>query len=133
MYVDDLPDNVSEGWVFMFFDDTTGYVVADNIDMVIDELNQMAGEIHEWCSKNKLTAHLGKTEAMILAQQPFTGPLKPIYFGGELIKIVTTTQLLGVKIDNKLTWKEQYKKVTKSFSAKLSQLKRMKYLPRYVL
>jgi hypothetical protein len=47
---------------------------------VIDKLNQMAGKIHEQCSKNKLTANLGKTEAMISAQQPVTGPLKLIYF-----------------------------------------------------
>jgi hypothetical protein len=80
----------------------------------------MAGEIYEWCRKNKITAHIGKTEAMILSQQHFYGPVKPICFGDEQIKLVTTTQSLGVTIDNRLTWKEQHKKVIKSFSAKLS-------------
>jgi hypothetical protein len=30
IYVDDLPDNVSEGWVYMFADDTTGYDIGDH-------------------------------------------------------------------------------------------------------
>ena len=69
----------------------------------------------------------------IIAQRPFTGPVKPIYCGGEQVKMVITTQSLGLNIDDRLTWKDQHNRVTKSFSAKLRQLKRMKYLPRHVL
>ena len=119
IYVDDLPDKITEG------NDTTGYVTANNIDIIVDKFNQLANEIHQWCSKNKLTAHLGKTEVMTIAQRPFTGPVKPIYFGGEQVKMVITTQSLGLNIDNRLTWKHQHNRVTKSFSAKLRQLKRM--------
>ena len=42
-----VPDNVSERWVYMFADDTTGYDIGDNIDVATDKLNQMAGEIYE--------------------------------------------------------------------------------------
>ena len=45
IYVDDLPDNITEGWLYMFADDTTAYVVADNIDATIGKLNRMANEI----------------------------------------------------------------------------------------
>lgn len=93
----------------------------------------MASEIQQWCNNNKLTAYLDRIEATMIAQCPFTGPVKPLYFGGNQIKIATTTQSFGVKIDNRLTWNEQFRKVTKLFSIKLSQLKRMKYLPRQVL
>ena len=72
----------------MFADDTTGYVIANNVDIIMDKLNQLVNEIHQWCSKNKLTAHLGKTEVMIIAQRPFNGPAKPINFGGEQVKMV---------------------------------------------
>lgn len=46
-------------------------------DYSIEKLNQMASEIQQWCSNYKLTAHLDKTEAMITAQRPFIGPVKP--------------------------------------------------------
>ena len=65
IYVDDLPDNITEGWLYMFADDTTACVVADNIDATIGKLNRMANEIQQWCSNSKLTANLDKTEAMI--------------------------------------------------------------------
>ena len=133
IYVDDLPDSVTEGWIYMFADDTTAYVIADNIDATINKLNIMASEIHQWCSNNKLTTHLDKTEAMLIALRPFTGPLKPICFGANEIKVVSTTQSLRIKIDNRLTWNKQIEKVAKSYSTKLSQLKRMNYLPKHVL
>ena len=110
----------------MFVDDTTAYVVADNIDTTIGKLNRMANEIQQWCSNNKLTANLDKTEAMIITQRPFIGPTLPI-------RSISTTKSLGVEIDNKLTWKKQLRKVTKSFGAKLSQLRKMKYLSKHVL
>ena len=133
IYVDDLPDNITEGWLYMFADDTTAYVVADNIDATIGKLNRMANEIQQWCGNNKLTANIDKTEAMIITQGPFIGPTLPIRFGESQIKVVSTTKSLGVEIDNKLTWKKQLRKVTKSFGAKLSQLRKMKYLSKHVL
>ena len=90
----------------MFADDTTAYVVADNIHATIGKLNRMATEIQQWCSNNKLTANLDKTEAMIITQRPLIGPTLPIRFGESQIKVVSTTKSLGVEIDNKLTWKK---------------------------
>ena len=39
IYVDDLPDNVTECWLYMFAHDTTAYVIADNINVTIDKSN----------------------------------------------------------------------------------------------
>ena len=40
---------------------------------------------------------------------------------------------LGVYIDSQLKWDKQVSMVAKSYSAKLSQLKRLRYLPKSVL
>ena len=85
------------------------------------------------CSNNKLTANLDKTEAMIITQRPLIGPTIPIQFGECQIKVVSTTKSLGVERDNKLVWKKQLRKVTKTFGAKLSQLRKMKDLSKHVL
>ena len=127
IYVNGLLSKVVEGRLYMFADDTTIYVIADDIEELINGLNSIAQDIHRWCTENKLTVHLDKTEAMIIAYRPFIGPLRPIQFGNNNIKIVTKLKSLGVVINNKLNWKEQRQKVAKSYSAKLSQLKRMKY------
>ena len=57
------------------------------------------------------------------------GPMRPVRIGEEIIQYVKTASLLGIELDNKLTWNTQVKKVIKSYSAKVGQLKRMAYLP----
>ena len=74
-----------------------------------------------------------KTEAMIISLKPFIGPLRPLIFRDSNIKFVTTSKCLGVTIHNSLKWNVQVKNIVKSYSAKLSQIKRMKYLPKNVL
>ena len=49
--------------------------------------------------------------------------------GNEIIKYVRKATSLGIEIDNHLRWETQVKKVTKSFSAQVGQLRRMSHLP----
>ena len=48
-------------------------------------------------------------------------------------KFVKVSRSLGVYIDSQLKWDKQVNMVAKSYSAKLSQLKRLRYLPKAVL
>ena len=121
IHVSDLPDFISEGYLFMFADDTTMYCIGKNIEDVIDQLNDAVRELYEWCTKNQLTVHTGKTEAMIISHKNFTGPLRPIWFGTSIIKYVTQSTSLGMTIDNKLSWDKQLTKITTSFNTKLKQ------------
>ncbi len=89
-------------------------------------------QVHIWCTKNKLTVHPGKCEAMLLMKTPFIGPLRPLYYGSEFIKFVSTSTCLGVVIDQKLTWNAQISKVCKSFSKKVGAIRRMGCLPKKV-
>ena len=110
----------------MFADDTTIYCIAKNVEEVTDKLNKASScsELYEWCMRNQLTVHTGKTEAMILKANGFIGPLRPIMFGNALIKYVTNSTCLGIVIDNRLTWTKHHEKVMKSFSAKVKEFKR---------
>ena len=79
-----------------------------------------------WCSKNRLTVHTGKTEAMVISARPFTGPMRPIIFGNSYIQFTTKTTCLGVVIDNKLSWRPHIVSLHKKYGGKLKFLKRMK-------
>ena len=70
-YVNNLPDEVTEGELAMCADDTTLSVVGDNVEVVIDKLKKVLASINLWCRNNKLTIHTGKSEAMILTYKPF--------------------------------------------------------------
>ena len=53
-----------------------------------------------------------------------TGPIQALRLGNSIIKWTTSERLLGVQVDNKLSWS-----VAKSFASKLSLLRRMRFLP----
>ena len=128
-----MPESTNDGVIYLFADDTTVYYIADHIEDVIDGLNRISKDLNKWCSQNKMTVNSDKTEAIIISLKPFIGPLRPSIFGDSNIKFVTTSKCLGVTIDNSLKWNVQVKNIVKSYGAKLSQIKRMKYLPKNVL
>ena len=61
-------------------------------------------QLHDCCMRNKLIAHPGKTEAMLMVKKSFTGPLKPIQYGESCVSIVESVKYLDITIDNELTW-----------------------------
>ena len=128
-YVNDLSDSVTEGNLALYADDTTLYVIGNNVDEVIDGLNRALSEIYNWCRNNKLTMHAGKTEAMIISSRTFCGPLKPIKLGDKIVNFVSETRCLGVTIDSKLSWNNHSEHLCKSFGKKVKQIRRFKYLP----
>ena len=83
----------------------------------------------QWCEKNQMSIHTDKSEVMLIRKQDFIGPMRTVKINGETIRSVNSTKSLGIIIDNKLKWDLQVEKVCKSFRAKVSQLKRMSYLP----
>ena len=70
---------------------------------------------------------------MIITKHPFTGPLQPILFAGNFIKVVEQSDCLGIKIDNRLCWKSHITASCKKFCSKLKFIKRITGLPAKVL
>ena len=93
IHVNDFPDFVSKGYLFMFADYSTLYCVGKDVE-VINMMNKAAKELFNWCKKNQLTVHTGKTEAMIISHRDFTGPLRPVWFGTSIISHVTHSTCL---------------------------------------
>ena len=58
IYVNDLPGEVKEGWIFLFAENTTIYYIGDDVENVLDSLNRIASEHYQWCIKNKLSVNI---------------------------------------------------------------------------
>ena len=80
-----------------------------------------------------MSVHPGKSKAMIIGKTLFTGLLRLIYFRNDVISFTTKANCLGLTIDNQLSWSIQINHACKSYSKKVSALKRMIYLPRKYL
>ena len=133
IFVNDLPEAITSGDLFMFADDTTNFTIGENIDNVILTLQSILDQVYTWCQSNRLIAHESKSEALIISSQNFIGPLPCLTYGNSTIEYKLSSKCLGLTIDNKLSWQEHTKNVCKSFNNKVAILKRIKFLPKPIL
>ena len=133
LYTNDLPSSVSSGSVFRYADDTTVCCFGYNADNAVMSLNASLTDLNRWCQNNSLTAHSRKCEAMLLMKKPMIGPLNSVYIGRDRIEWVNHARLLGITIDDRLSWSQHLIDVKKSFVNKLNLIKRSSFLGREAL
>ncbi|XP_015769126.1 PREDICTED: RNA-directed DNA polymerase from mobile element jockey-like [Acropora digitifera] len=127
-YVNDLPDSIASGEVYMYADDTTIHVVGNTVNDITTELQAVLDRVNSWCLSNRLIVHEGKSEAMVLSTTPFVGPLKHLRWGEDTIRYVSSTNCLGVTIDDKLSWSQHITLARSAFNAKVKMLRRINFL-----
>ena len=128
LFTNDLLSSVSSGYVYMFADDTTVYCMSDTAEKIIAQLNTAVRELIEWC----LTPHPSKSDAMLISGRSPPVNIPPIFIGNSTIEWVSTSRLLGITVDEKLTWTPHMLKLKKSFAKNLGLLKKSRFLPRNV-
>ena len=106
------------------------YCVGESVDQVTTTLNKALEELALWCKHNSLVPHPKKCEGMILKRNHFIGPLGSLKINQHLIKWSSSSKLLGVTIDNKLTWTKHISELKRGFVNKLNLIKRSRFLPR---
>ena len=70
---------------------------------------------------------------MIISKKTIMGPLLPLLLGDSALCYVAKTRLLGMTVDDNLTWIPHVLDLKKSFASKLELLKRSRFLPKDVL
>ena len=66
---------------------------------------------------------------IVQRQSSFIGPIQALCLGNNIIEWTTSERLLGVQVDDKLSWSDHAANVAKSFASKLSLLRHMRFLP----
>ena len=132
IYLNDLPDAVTEGEVEMYANGTTAYCIGDNFDTVTQRLNLIFKHIYRWSQRNRLSIHNSKSEVMLLSTKPLIGPLQELRYEENRIDLIckNSTCCLGVEID-KLSWSPHIDRFRKSYGKKLGALRRMPRLPQH--
>ena len=71
----DLPDQIKEGEIDMYADDTTLFYIGPSVDVVCDALNRILGDVHNWCRNNKFTIHIvGNQRSWYSIETAFVAP-----------------------------------------------------------
>lgn len=135
IFINDLPLYSTSGQINIFADDSTTTVKSSRLDTVNTLLQEETNNVVKWCTENKMVLNTEKTKVMLLATKQKlrnAPPALQVEVQNTLIETVSEDKVLGVIIDNNLSWKSQVQKVRKTVLFKLSILRRIrKYLPKH--
>ena len=113
----------------MFADDTTLYESDENLDILITKFKKKLEPFIEWCKFNKLDINWSKTFFMFVTNKHIKKKLpKFIAINGVQVEVVESFKLLGVTIDNKLSFTKYSSDMRKIINRKLFSIKRLFYL-----
>ena len=85
---------------------------------------QCSSWTQEWCNRNSMVPNPEKCK-----QWSCSANQHLLALSNNIIKWTTSERLLGVQVDNKLSWSDHAAKIAKSFASKLSLLQRKRFLP----
>ena len=103
-----------------YADDTTSYVCLEDIDLIIEKLEVKTNGIFQWFNENAMKANADKCHLLITIDEE-----RNISIGGEKIQNSKSGKLLGVTIDNRLSFTEHEYKICDKASQKLNALARL--------
>ena len=108
-----------------FADDNTLYAIAKSISNVLQLLKEESSIIQTWFKINEMKSNEDKLHLIVTNTNKNYNSISYIYTGNELIESEDLVELLGVKIDSKLTFNEHVTNLVKKGNQKLHALARI--------
>ena len=119
--MNDMSEAVNDSSLRLYADDTTQYIADKSPTVLQFSLNQDMERLSSWLDHNHLEANGDKTQAMILGKSTHQYDLK---FNGTPIDIKEHLKILGVLLDNKLSFQEHISEILKKVFAKIAAHRR---------
>ena len=120
----------------LFADDAVESVEHKTKDKIIKKLQECAVSLYRWCLQNKMVLSIEKTKTLFISNREKSVQINTncnlanVKIGNTIIDEVNSTKLLGVNVDNTLSWTMQVAQVEKCTSYRLFLFRKIrKYLP----
>ena len=130
LYINDLPLYI-ETLCELFADDTSLYSHHTNLDALTDSLQHSIDNLIDWTEMNHMALHPDKTKFMLITtrqkRQNLVTNLPPLTIKSDVIEEVQDHKVLGITIDNNLSWTPHVNALCKKISTKVFQLSRLKH------
>jgi hypothetical protein len=130
LYINDLPLHIQADSE-LFADDTTIHTSNVSIKQLIPSLQESAYTLNKWTEQNHMAIHPQKTKFMLITtrqkRQNLRLKLPPININNQIIDEVNDHKVLGVTVDNNLSWSEHVSVLSKNISQKVYQLSKIKH------
>ena len=129
LFINDLPLHLNHCLADLYADGNTIHASGKNKPGIEHKLQSDANETEVWSINNKLPIHYGKSTTMTLGTRhkiQQTGPLN-ISIGNTQLNPVSSQKLLGVHIDETLSWNQHIDYLCSIISSRISLLRNLSY------
>ena len=128
LFINDLPLH-THIMTDLYADDATLYEATKSKEQIERKLQSAICDLSVWCKQNGMLINTDKTKAMLI-----TTPQKrcriddnlQITLNGIQLSNVLNEKVLGVQIDNNLSWREHISKIVKKMSTNIWLLSKIK-------
>ena len=129
IYINDLPLHISSSSE-LFADDTTVHNAYKNLETVYTTLQNDISKLTSWTEMNHMAIHPQKSKFMLVTNRQKRQNIKSnphkLYILDKQLEEVDAYKLLGLTVDNNLTWTKHLSLLCKRISVKTFQLNRIK-------
>ena len=130
LYINDLPMHITSSCE-LFADDTTIYSSHSDLVHLLNILQENINHLNTWSELNHMSLNEKKTKYMIITtrqkRQNLTRVTPTINIGDKQLDEVQIHKVLGITLDNNLTWSSQIRNLCKTVSQKVFQLSKIKH------
>ena len=130
LYINDLPLYM-EALCGLFADDTSLHNHDKNLDSLMNSLRHSVDNLINWTKMNHMALHPDKTKFMLVATRQKRQNLLPnlpnLTIKSDIIQEVQNHKVLGITIDNNLSWTPHMNALCKKIPTKVFQLSRLKH------
>ena len=125
IFINDLFYFVDGESLHNFADDNTLSDQADSIGKLVEYLQYLSEVANNWMDQNDVIANPSKFHAILLSKSCTLTDRIPIQVEENLIQSETQVDLLGLKIDNHLSFNSHISAICKKVAKQLNALKRL--------
>ena len=134
IFINDLPLFIKT-LCELFADDTTIHTSHSDITHVSTTLQENVDRLVEWSELNHMALNPDKTKCMLITtrqkRQNLPVKLPPIHIANKVVEEVDSHKVLGVIIDNNLSWSNHISSLCKKLSKKVYQFTKIKHFLNY--
>ena len=124
IYINDIFFFAQEDRIANYADDTTPYAIETNYTEMLDTLQLETQILIKWFDTNFFKLNADKCELLVSHRNNDLS----LDVGGKIVICKKSVKLLGIKIDNQLTFNEHISSICKKVSLKLHALARVSHL-----
>ena len=129
LYINDISLYSHTGKTDLYADDTTLHEAGYDTKIIESNLQVRLSSINDWCKINNMALHPQKTKCMIIGSKHNIrkGHQLKLSIDNLHIENVTSQKVLGVIVDNTLSWNLQVNSVRAKVNSKINLLKRISF------